>query len=207
MIKNLIFDLGGVFVNLDQSATLRELSKFGFFEVSPEINALFQQYECGQLTTDVFLEKASSITQTSDRDRIVEAWNAIIIGFPVHRLEFLLDLAQTENYKLFLMSNTNELHLQKVALSLGKKEFEDFESSFIKCYYSHLEGMRKPDHSFFRLILDDHNLEADETLFIDDTFTHVNAARELGIQTWHLIPGKADITDLYTHIPDARPRA
>ena len=205
MIKNIVFDLGGIFVDLDQGATLRELAKLGFREVTPEIHALFTAYEIGQISTDTFLDNASRMAGITDSASIVASWNSIIVGFPESRLNFLKELAKRNDFNLFLMSNTNALHLSRVEEVLGKEKFREFQSQFSRCYYSHTSGLRKPDAGFFLKILEENGLVPGETLFIDDTAGHIQSAGALSINTWHLIPGKEEITQLNTKLPHVRP--
>lgn len=200
MIKNIFLDLGGVLVDLDQSATLRELHTLGFQEITPEIYELFNKYELGRLSTDDFLRAASEMAETTSRQTLINAWNAIILGFPVSRLQYLEHLKA--HYQLFLISNTNALHLKKVADLLGG-DLAGFESNFTQCYYSHEINLSKPDKAIFQKVLEDHNLLAEECFFVDDTFVHIQAAAELGIHTWNLQPGREDITQLETKLRNA----
>ena len=205
MIRNIFFDLGGIFVDLDQSATMRELARLGFTELTPEIQELFNSYECGFIDTVTFLARASALSGNDNRQELIDAWNAIIVGFPLERLRFLERLKNKNEHRLFLISNTNALHLERVSSLVGEENFMDFESAFVKCYYSHEVGLAKPDAQFFLLILEENKLLAKETLFIDDTAGHIMAAKKLGLQTWHLIPGKEEIMELETKLAHVRP--
>lgn len=205
MIRNIFFDLGGIFVDLDQSATMRELARLGFTELTPEIQELFNSYECGFIDTVTFLARASALSGNDNRQELIDAWNAIIVGFPLERLRFLERLKNKNEHRLFLISNTNALHLERVSSLVGEENFMDFESAFVKCYYSHEVGLAKPDAQFFLLILEENKLLAEETLFIDDTAGHIMAAKKLGLQTWHLIPGKEEIMELETKLAHVRP--
>jgi putative hydrolase of the HAD superfamily len=174
MIKNIIFDFGDVFINLDKNATKVHLAALGHYQITPELESLAIQYEKGLIT----------------------AWNAIILDFPDHRLSFIKDLVNHANYRLFLLSNTNELHIQKVVEHMGTKNYLAFKACFEAFYLSHEIHLRKPEPEIFKMILESHALKAEETLFIDDTKEHIEAAKNLGITTWHLKVNEEDIVEL-----------
>ena len=200
MIKNIIFDFGDVFINLDKSATLRALLKAGYTEIPEGLIPLANSYEKGKLDTSSFLEAVSGFLPNSSKEDIIEAWNAIILDFPEKRLQFLQKLANERKYRLFLLSNTNELHIQNVIAQMGVKSYEAFKACFEGFYLSHCIGMRKPDTEIFNMFLTKHGLSANETLFVDDTLEHILSAKGLGFQTWHLIVGEEDVTEINSHI-------
>lgn len=199
MIKNILFDLGGVLVELDLAATVRELNKLGMREASPDLIALFNTYELGEISSENFIDRAISITGITNRDTLVDAWNAIIVDFPDNRYKFLRELADQNEYNLFLISNTNALHLEKVD-ELLNAGIQEFEACFTQCYYSHKVRLAKPDPAIFNLVLNNHQLKPETCLFIDDTRVHINSARSLGINTWHFDSEKDDITKLRTKL-------
>lgn len=196
MLKNILLDLGGVLVTLDLSATARELTKLGISEITPEIGQLFSDYECGLYSTEAFLDQAALQSGVNSRDTLIDAWNAIIVDFPRKRLDYLKGLARTGQYRMFLISNTNALHLEKVSALLGDGGMDAFESCFERCYYSHEIGISKPDPALFKKVLTDNGLKAEESLFVDDTAMHIESAAALGIRTWHFNPGQDSILNL-----------
>ncbi len=200
MIKNIIFDFGDVFINLDKSATLQALSKAGYKEIPEGLFPLANSYEKGNLDTPSFLEAVSGFLPNSSKEEIIEAWNAIILDFPEKRLRFLQKLAHEQNYRLFLLSNNNELHIQKAIAQMGMKNYETFKVCFEGFYLSHSIGMRKPDPEIFNMFLTEHGLRANETLFVDDTLEHILSAKRLGFKTWHLKVGEEDVTEINSHI-------
>ena len=200
MIKNIIFDFGDVFINLDKSATLQALFKAGYKEIPEGLIPLANFYEKGLLNTPSFLEAVSGFLPNSTKEEIIEAWNAIILDFPEKRFQFLQKLANERKYRLFLLSNTNELHILKVIAQMGIKNYESFKVCFEGFYLSHCIGMRKPDPEIFNMFLTKHGLRANETLFVDDTLEHILSAKRLGFQTWHLIVGKEDVTETNSQI-------
>lgn len=196
MIRNIIFDFGDVFINLDKSATFRELQKLGYSELPDDLQNLFLQYETGTISSSEFLSKAGVFFPETKPGDLVSAWNAILLDLPLSRLEFLESVKSEGKYRLFLLSNTNELHIAHVEHTVGEDQFKRFKDCFEKVYFSYELLLRKPDPEIFRLILDNHMLQAEETLFIDDTAEHVASAKKLGLKVWHLNPEGEDIRTL-----------
>lgn len=207
MIKNFILDFGDVFINLDKEATARMLIKQGFAGITPELLKLFKAYETGIISTDVFMNQSRKWVPHANSLQLRKAWNAILLDFPEYRLDFLESLAKEGQYRLFLLSNTNKLHLDRVLEIMGKDRYRRFTSSFEHCYFSHEVHMRKPDSEIFEHVLTSHSLIPSETLFVDDTEEHIMTAHQLGIQTWHLKVGKEDIVDLKSKLDHGRPGA
>ncbi len=196
MIKNLILDFGDIFINLDKSATARAMKAFGFEEITPELDTLFKDYEKGLITTESFLNTTQLIFPKAKREDLIDAWNAILLNFPDYRLEFIEELAQLKKYRLFLLSNTNELHIDYVKQQMGVSKYNSFKNCFEVFYLSNEMGMRKPDAEIFQFVLKKNGLITEETFFVDDIKENIDAAAELGIKTWHLNVGQEDITSL-----------
>lgn len=196
MIKNLIFDFGDIFINLDKPATAKELSKFGFTGLTPALELFLQQYEKGLISTDEFLKKGTEFFPKASSKSFKDAWNAVLLDFPEYRLNFIHNLAQENKYDLFLLSNTNALHIEHIIKTMGKEKFDSFRSCFKRFYLSHEINLRKPDAEIYQFVIDENNLEPTECLFIDDTKENTESAKKLGIQTWHLQVGKEDIVHL-----------
>ena len=200
LIQNIIFDFGDIFINLDKSATLRELSTFGFHEPTPRMQELAMEYEKGLVNSDFFEQELSFLIPSASRVQIKSAWNAILKDIPESRLNFLNELKHRQQYRLFLLSNTNEWHIQYVEEDMGPESFADFRQQFEHFYLSYEMGMRKPDAEIYQRVLDEQALVAEQTLFIDDTFENVQSAKALGLQTWHLQVGVEDISELPKHL-------
>lgn len=200
MIKNIILDFGDVLINLDKGATARAMMDYGFESISPELMELFHQYERGTVATPEFLDRVSLQFPKAPREFLVRAWNSILLDFPEHRLEFLEDLSRQKRYRLLLLSNTNELHMQHVRDRMGTDRFQRFKNAFDVFYLSHEMGMRKPDREIFEFVLDRNRLKAGETFFVDDLAENTDAAAQLGIQVWNLQLGREDITQLKTRL-------
>ena len=197
MIKNLIFDFGDVFINLDKKGALENtLNLFGIDAISEEIHAMNTLYEQGLITTNEFLEFYLENFPKLDKDSILDSWNHILLDFPNHRLDFLEELAAEKKYKLILLSNTNELHMNWVKENIGF--YEEFKSYFDAFYLSYEIQLRKPNANIYEFVLNENNIKAEESLFIDDTEENIISASKLGIHTWHLNPGTDDITTLFS---------
>jgi putative hydrolase of the HAD superfamily len=195
-IKNIIFDLGGVIIDIDYEKTseaFRKLGAFNFDDVYTQSKQddLFNNYETGKITSDVFrnnLKKKLNIIATNEEFDC--AWNAMLFDLPIKRLDFIKDLRR--NYKTFLFSNTNEIHLKEVFnICQRQNGFNTFEGCFEQEYYSHILRKRKPHYEAFISILNEHNIIANETLFIDDLLQHVLGARAAGLYAIHLVSEKS----------------
>jgi len=192
-IKNIIFDLGGVIINIRFQLALdafQKLSKNGrVLEFSQsQQSGLFDDYETGRITDAEFrakLREQYNIEATDDE--IDEAWNALLLDIPEERIELLRELGNT--YRLFLLSNTNAIHLIRFNQIIAESfTIPNLDSLFEKTYYSHLIGQRKPDAIVFEQILAQNNLVPTETLFVDDSIQHIQSADKLGIKTLFLAP-------------------
>jgi putative hydrolase of the HAD superfamily len=195
MIKNIVFDFGDIFINLDKEATFKELSKLGVHEVSDQMMAVAHQYEKGVISTVAFVNYFHDAFKISKED-LIAAWNAILLDFPKHRLAFLKTLVSSDKYSLFLLSNTNDLHIRWIQENWGEDLYQEFKNCFKQFYLSHEIGFRKPNLDIYEFVLKENGLKAEETFFIDDTIENTKAAEALGIKTWNLIPGKEDVADL-----------
>ncbi|WP_435262746.1 HAD-IA family hydrolase [Tenacibaculum sp. nBUS_03] len=195
MIKNIIFDFGDVFINLDKQATYKELGKLGVTEVTEEMMQVYYRYEMGLITTKEFVGFFHSKFKIAKKD-LIHAWNAILLDFPIHRLEFLKELHETNNYRLFLLSNTNELHISWIQNDWGNNLYQDFKSCFEQFYLSHEINLRKPNENIYEFVLGENNLLASETIFIDDTQENTDIAKNIGIHVWNINPESEDVVDL-----------
>lgn len=202
-VKNIIFDLGGVIINLGFQKSLDALQLLSqnqkVIHFSPQAQSeLFDLYETGRISSEAFRKGLRETYQlTGDDATLDEAWNAMLLDIPRERLELLKDLRKT--YRLFLLSNTNAIHMERFNKTVQEVSGEpNLESLFEKTYYSHLVGMRKPDAAVFEHILKENNLVAGETLFIDDSIQHIEGAKRVGLQTLHLQP-PLTINEFFRH--------
>lgn len=196
MIKNIIFDFGDIFINLDKEATVNSMKKFGFKSITDEMNTTNQQYEKGLISTDEFVNFYHNLFPNASKEELIQSWNAIILDFPEHRLNFIESLKK-ENYRLFLLSNTNELHIDKVIENTKPERYNRFKDCFEVFYLSHEIQQRKPEKACYEYVLKENDLKAIETLFIDDSPENTIAASQLGIKTWNLNPGVEDVVQLF----------
>jgi glucose-1-phosphatase len=200
-VKNIIFDLGGVIMNIDYKGAMAALKKTGLFDLD-DINHqtkrihLFEQYEIGSISSDAFRKGLQDICglKVSDSD-FDHAWNSMLVDIPGNRLELLKTLRK--KFRLFLLSNTNEIHLDYLSdYMLKNYGFNGIDPLFEKAYYSCRMQMRKPEHEIYNSVLHDSNLNAIETLFIDDFQPNIEAAIQVGIQAYHLSDNE-DITSSF----------
>ena len=195
MIDTIIFDFGDVFINLDKEATINALKKLGLSQWNEDLNQLNLKFEKGQISEENFLQGVQKQVPNASIEEILEAWNAVLLDFPLRRLEFLQKL--TKKYRLFLLSNTDAIHIETFERENGVSFYSDFYQCFEKVYYSFEMGMRKPDSEIFNYVLKNHDLSAKRTLFVDDKKENTDAALSLGIQVWHLQVGQEDVVDLF----------
>jgi HAD superfamily hydrolase (TIGR01509 family) len=194
-IKNIIFDLGGVLLNIDYHKTIRAFQNLGinnFEEMYSQRTAdkLFEDLETGKISEEEFYKRIIDLTNGQVTDvQIKTAWNTILLDFRPKSIAFLEKLAVS--HKLYLLSNTNIIHqkaFEKLAAeTLGGKRLNDY---FITAYYSHRVHLRKPHTEIYAFVLNDAGIKAAETLFIDDSEINMTAPKQLGIHTHLLLPGE-----------------
>ncbi|HLT52357.1 MAG TPA: hypothetical protein VKZ97_00600, partial [Flavobacteriaceae bacterium] len=114
MINTIIFDFGDVFINLDKTATEKGLKNLGLTEFNQDMQRMNEAYEVGRVTSNEFLDFYTSAIPQANKAELKNAWNSILLDFPKHRLEFLKTLKESNKYQLFLLSNTNEIHIDHV---------------------------------------------------------------------------------------------
>jgi FMN phosphatase YigB (HAD superfamily) len=194
-IKNIIFDLGGVILNLDNNRTEEAFAQLGVKNIRQyfgpgHADYFFKDYEVGKITDEQFVDgvrKIAGLDTVPDR-AIIDGWNALLLDFPVERIELLKRLGKT--YRIFLFSNTNSLHLAALreiyTHTFGSGALDDH---FEKTYYSHLLGMRKPEKESYEYILKENQLQGSETLFVDDAIVNVEGAEQAGLKGLYLRPG------------------
>ena len=188
-IKNIVFDLGGVLVDLDFKAAINGLQKAGFANVKEQLQTLhqggiFQKFELGEMSADEFRTaiRENSTVELTDEE-VDKLWNAMLLEIPREKLELILDLRG--KYMVYLLSNTNSIHWDYVCKNAfnyrGFRVNDYFEETFLS-YEMHLA---KPDKAIFEKVLQDANLLPEETLFIDDSEANCKAAEEVGIHAHH----------------------
>ena len=195
MINTIIFDFGDIFINLEKEATIEEFKKLGLDCPNEELVVMNDLFERGKISEQQFIDGFQKYIPNADVHEIRKAWNSVIGEFPLYRLEFLQMLSH--KYRLFLLTNTDAVHISRFEHMVGISFFSDFYQCFEKVYFSFEMGMRKPDTDIFNHILKKHDLSPKRTLFIDDKKENTDAAAALGIQVWNLQVGEEDVVDLF----------
>jgi len=195
MINTIIFDFGDIFINLDKQATVEGLKKLGLKEWNEDLNQLNLQFEKGEIPQEEFLLGIQKHIPNASFVEILEAWNAILLDFPLYRLEFLQKLSK--KYRLFLLSNTDSIHIETFEQETGISFYSDFYQCFEKVYFSFEIGMRKPDAEIFNYLIQKHELSVKNTLFVDDKKENTDAALSLGFHVWNLQVGQEDVINLF----------
>ena len=190
-ISTIIFDLGGVVLNLDIKQSLRAFSEISDLSEKDVYNKFINNdwafaFEKGEITPNDFRDSVrTSINKQLTDAQIDKAWDAMLLELPYTRLKMLNDLRP--KYRTLVLSNTNAIHVQTfdkiVSAASGGKLIYDF---FDKVYFSNEIGMRKPDTEIYSYVLDENKLDSSKTLFIDDMEENIIAAKSLGIKTVHL---------------------
>jgi FMN phosphatase YigB (HAD superfamily) len=199
-IKNIVFDLGGVILDIDYNLTVKAFEDLGIPNFKEQYSKmsqsnLFDNIETGKISPAEF---RNLIREVANKDfsskEINDAWNALILYLPQHRIELLKKLRT--RYRIFLLSNTNKIHYDDYTAVIQRENgIEGLEPLFEKTYLSHEMGLRKPDPEIFQVVLNENNLVPKETLFIDDSPQHIASAKTLGIVAYHL--ENEDIGDLF----------
>ncbi|MFT6167185.1 MAG: putative hydrolase of the HAD superfamily [Vicingaceae bacterium] len=189
-IKNIIFDLGNVVIDLDTEATKQDFK----FLYGPEYKSvmadlkerkIFKKYETGSISTQTFLNELASYDENISLDEVKNAWNAMLLDIPEENYKILTKTK--EKYRTFCLSNTNKLHIDFIYKQLkATKGLSNLNGFFEKVYLSHEIGKRKPNEAIFKFVLESNNLKAEETLFIDDSKKHLLGAETLGIKVLHM---------------------
>lgn len=191
-IENIIFDFGGVLLDLYPERTFDSLSNliginFGQDMMPDKLMDVFIEYEIGLSRDEKILWNIQNLAgnkKPTPRE-IIDAWNAMLGGWQQSKLDLLLKA--NAYFDIYLLSNTNHMHLDWVYRDLKMNHgIEDFDQRFFKkTYYSHLIGMRKPNADIFEYVINESNLLPAETLFIDDNYENVVAAQTVGLNAIH----------------------
>lgn len=187
-IENIIFDLGGVLIDIDYGATIlafEELGATNFQSSYSQLNqtSLFDEYEKGLISSQHFINKLMEhLPKGITPNQIVAAWNAMLGKFPLKKIELIKKLGLS--YRIFLLSNTNALHMSIVKKAWKEVSENQMNDLFEKVYVSFEIGKRKPDIDIFNWVCQQNGLSAEKTLFIDDSSQHIIGAKKAGLQTY-----------------------
>lgn len=200
-IKNIIFDLGNVIINIDPPRTYNAFARLSGHDIEEvyrrfQEHEVFDRYEKGLLNdTQLFaLFRDILNIQASDQE-LIDAWNAMLLDIPEHRLSMLERLR--EKYNLYILSNTSVIHIREVNQILKRTSGdEDLNTFFDRIFYTYDMGLRKPDPEIYKRVLAEEGLNAGETVFIDDRKDNVEGAELVGIKAIHLEVPK-DVTEYF----------
>ncbi|MEZ5006761.1 MAG: HAD family phosphatase [Chitinophagales bacterium] len=203
-IKNIIFDLGGVIINIRSEQDWYRNFMTPLLGESGLQNAIerkfFEWFELGNLTTNDFYKNLKSLSEYEfSFDDLITAWNGRLLAIPEERIDLLYQLAKS--YNLFLLSNTNAIH-QEYILHYIKEKFDQevFEEVFQTCYYSHELQLVKPAKEIYERVLADAKIAPNHTLFIDDSVMNLEEPQLLGISTIHFKNDELFRLQLFNHI-------
>ena len=194
-IKNVIFDLGGVLLNIDYNRTTNAFKQLGYtdFENMYSMlkgNNVFDNLETGDITEEEFYQYMTGAAAGAvSNQQVQDAWNAMLLDFRTESLRHLLLLR--EKHRIFLLSNTNIIHKKAFdQLFMQQTGIPSLDDYFDKAYYSQKVGLRKPNVDIFEFVLNDAGIKAGESFYIDDLPPNIETARKLGFKTHLLLPGE-----------------
>lgn len=200
-IQNILFDFGGVIIDIDFEKTIQAFVRLGAGSFPTQYSkarqsGIFDQLDKGSISERDFIHDMKQLLPDNiTDDHIIEAWNEIIIGIPPRRIEMLESVRN--NYSTLLLSNTNIIHYKfytpQLEESFGYKSLEEL---FDAVYLSFRLGMRKPDRDIFDYVFATRRISKESTLFIDDSEHIVQAAKDYGIRAFWLRDGM-DVCDLF----------
>lgn len=196
-IDNIIFDLGGVILNIDYHITINRFKSMGIqdFDVlysQAQQSDLFDLFETGDISEDHFIDQLQKHFHIhKDKKEVIEGWNAMLLDFPKERKQTLEEFSK--RFNIVLLSNTNETHVRAfkeiIMNTYGEYWFPDV---FDQVYYSNEIGLRKPNKEVFDFVLEANEFKAENTLFFDDSIQHIEGARKAGIEAIHLTDQKIE---------------
>ena len=198
----IIFDLGGVILNIDYTLTIDAFTNLGIANFDTLYSqasqaGLFDDIETGKITEHEFVSYIQQyVTSNCSASQIIDAWNAMLLNWDIQKLELIRDLRT--HFNIYLLSNTNQIHKEAFMSSLNHQTgLTTLDNHFDQVYLSHEIGMRKPNREIFEFVLRQHHLDASRTLFLDDSIQHIEGAKSLGIQT-QLIDKSMDIIQFFS---------
>ncbi len=192
--KAILFDLGGVLIDIDYQATERAFIDLGVHDFAARYTQfaqedLFDLFETGQISPQHFINKLLPITSPgTSPNQVYAAWNAMLGQFPPEKIEFLLMISKTT--PIFMLSNTNAIHWDIVIQRWKNSCKLTLDQVFQTIFLSHEIKRRKPQPSTFDWVLEQMGMKPDEVLFIDDSPQHVEGAKLAGLNAVLYEPGK-----------------
>ena len=200
-IKNIIFDLGRVLLNLDFDASIKAFQELGLqTDVLDKKQAysdpVFYELEVGRISPKEFCNRVRVVLNNPDATdlQIEDAWSAMVLDMPENRLKKVQELSK--NYNVYLFSNTNQIHIERMHQAFKAEYGFDFQSLFVKDYYSHEIYERKPDLVSYQKVIELSGVNPMETIFIDDLEKNIIGAQQAGLKTFWLKDGM-EMTDIF----------
>ena len=184
-IKNIVFDLGGVLVGLDEGRCIQAFDQLGCQQVSHYVNqrlaqGLFHDLEIGNISTRQFCDEVRRMTESNvSDDDIMKTWNLMLVSMPDYKKEKLMELRG--KYRLFLLSNTNDIHWLFCVNELFPYQGGTIADCFEQVFLSYQMHLAKPDVEIFKEVLRLAELNPDETLFVDDSPVNIESAEQAGM--------------------------
>jgi putative hydrolase of the HAD superfamily len=195
MVKNILFDLGGVLYHISYLKTIEAFKNVGIENAAhiysqKQQSQLFDLFETGKISEENFFIELKQFASKTSTKELKTSWNSMLLGMPVEYLQLLKNLKK--KYNLYLLSNANVTHIKHVKADLQKNNgIKNVESLFDKAYFSQEIGMRKPHKETFKWVLDDAGIKANETLFVEDSMQHIEGAKLAGLHCCHISSNKA----------------
>jgi len=189
-----ILDLGGIIINIDYTLSIKAFKDLGIPNFNELYNQfaqsdIFDQFETGKISAQHFINKLlDHLPSGTSPNKVVAAWNAMILDAPPHRIELLRQL-RASGKQIYMLSNINEIHHERAWREWAKSSAAMPEDIYNKLYLSHQIGLRKPDQDVFEFVCNDIGIEPAQALFIDDSIQHIESARKFGLNTIHLTDG------------------
>jgi glucose-1-phosphatase len=188
--NTIIFDLGVVIIDLHPERCVQAFGEItghpaGQIEEWMALEHPFHPYERGEITTREFISELGRLAgKPLSYSHVYYAWNALLGEIPASRLQLIERISQ--KHRTFVLSNTNDLHIQEFHALVDKSHgLPYFRSLFEKIYYSYEMEARKPEVSIYQKVLAEQGLDAKKVLFIDDNLDNIQGAKKLGISTLH----------------------
>jgi len=202
-ISTLIFDFGGVLIDLDMNQSILNFKKLGVENVENYLSnfgqsGFFMQLEKGKISAEEFRSEIRKMTTNTITDKeIDDAWNAFLVRIPSEKLDIVYQLRK--KFRVIMLSNTNAIHFPYAERTFFSYKNRSIDEYFDKCYRSYDMKMAKPDAEIFEAILSQEQVAPNQCLLLDDGPKNIEQAQKLGFQTYFVDP-KEDLSFLLTNI-------
>ena len=192
-ITTIIFDLGGVLMDLDKNACIRAFQAIGFKDIDEYLDiylpkeGVFKQLEQGQIGTDEFHEGVRKLIGRSVTDESIDdAYREMLAGIPGYKLEMLRQLK--EHYQILLLSNTNPIMMDYIRKTYFMDEGVSWKNYFDELFLSYELKMTKPDPAIFKEVIRRSGIHPETTFYLDDSPRNIEAGKSFGLKTYTVQP-------------------